>query len=69
MRRTISAAHFAAAHVGRLNNGSFGAVPQQVIKAQISLEKNKLQQPEHYILTSQMPGFAFAESTATSGSI
>ena len=35
-----------AVHVGRLNNGSFGAVPQQVLKAQDRFREEWLRQPD-----------------------
>ena len=49
MRRTIHCCNdflHHAAHVGRLNNGSFGAVPQQVIKAQNQFREEWLRQPD-----------------------
>ena len=49
MRRTIQCCNdflHHAAHVGRLNNGSFGAVPQQVIKAQNQFREEWLRQPD-----------------------
>ena len=49
MRRTIQCCNdflHHAAHVGRLNNGSFGAVPQQVIKAQNQFREEWLAQPD-----------------------